>query len=86
MSRPTPKILLEQAQDNMDVWQILQADQTYVITYRGQPIDIRVVSHSLSVNKFKYKRTSYTQLGTCIAQVRRYNKMFNTTDFDYIMV
>lgn len=86
MARPNPTIILEQEQDNSDVWQILQADQTYVITYRGQPVDIRVVSHSLSVNKFKYKRTSYNQLGTVLAQVKRYNSKFNTEDFDYIIV
>jgi hypothetical protein len=86
MARPDPIIILEQAQDNSDVWQILQADQTFVITYKGQPIDIRVVNQGLGVMKFKYKRTSYNQIGTVIAQVRRYNRMFNTTDFDYIMV
>jgi len=86
MSRPGPNILLEQEQDNSDVWQILQADQTYVITYKGQPVDIRVVNHGLGVSKFKYKRTSYNQLGTVVAQVKRYNSKFNTEDFDYIIV
>lgn len=86
MSRPEPKILREQEQDNGTVWQALDCDKTYVITYKGQPIDIRVVNHGLGVTKFKYKRTSYNQIGTAIAQVRRYNKMFNTEDFDYIIV
>ena len=86
MTRPKPMIIQSQEQDNGDEWQILQADQTYVITFKGQPVDIRVVCHSLSVNKFKYKRTSYNQLGTVLAQVKRYNKMFNTEDFDYITV
>jgi hypothetical protein len=86
MARPEPKILLAAEQDNDDVWQILEAEQTYVITYKGQPVDIRVVNYGLGANKFKYKRTSYNQLGTVIAQVRRYNSKFNTTDFDYITV
>ena len=86
MARPDPTIILEQEQDNNDVWQILQADQTYVITYKGQPIDIRVVNHGLGITKFKYKRTSYNQIGTVVAQVRRYNSKFNTEDFDYITV
>ncbi len=86
MARPDPTIILEQEQDNDDVWQILEAEQTYVITYKGQPVDIRVVNYGLGINRFKYKRTSYNQLGTVLAQVRRYNSKFNTTDFDYITV
>jgi hypothetical protein len=86
MARPDPTIILEQEQDNNDVWQILEAEQTYVITYKGQPVDIRVVNHGLGISRFKYKRTSYNQLGTVLAQVRRYNSKFNTTDFDYITV
>ncbi len=86
MARPEPKILIEQEQDNGDVWQILEANATYVITYKGQPMNLRVVMHGLGVSKFKYKRVSYSELGTAIAQVRRYNKNFNTTDFDYIKV
>jgi hypothetical protein len=86
MARPEPTIIAEQEQDNNDVWQILEAEQTYVITYKGQPVDIRVVNHGLGINRFKYKRTSYNQLGTVLAQVRRYNSKFNTTDFDYITV
>lgn len=86
MARPTPKIIAEQEQDSGDVWQILEAERTYVITYRGQPFDLRVVYHGLGVTKFKYKRTSYSQLGTAVAQVRRYNEKFNTEDFNYIAV
>lgn len=86
MARPEPKILIEQEQDNGNIWQAIACLQTYVITYQGRPIDIRVVNHGLGVTKFKYKRTSYNQLGTAIAQVRRYNKMFNTEDFSYIQV
>lgn len=86
MARPEPKIVAEQEQDTGDVWQILQADQTYVITYKGEPVDIRVVNHGLGVSKFKYKRTSYNQLGTVVAQVKRYNEKFNTDEFDYITV
>lgn len=86
MARPEPKIVVEQEQDDGQVWQILEAEKTYVITYKGQPFDLRVVSLGLGVTKFKYKRTSYSNIGTAIAQVRRYNSKFNTNDFDYITV
>jgi hypothetical protein len=86
MSRPEPKILIEQEQDDGNVWQAIACEQTYVITYKGKPIDIRVIVPELGYVKFKYKRTSYNQIGTAIAQVRRYNKKFNCQDFDYIIV
>ena len=86
MARPEPTIVVENEQSNGDIWQILPAEQIYIITYKGRPIDIRVVNHGLGMMKFKYKRTSYTQLGTVIAQVRKYNSKFNTEDFDYITI
>ena len=86
MARKEPQIIIEHELDTGDVWQVLETKATYVITYKGQPVNIRVVLPGLGHTKFKYKRTSYSELGTVIAQVRRYNKNFNTTDFDYITV
>lgn len=86
MARPKPNILIEQEQDDGNIWQILQAEKTYVITYKGQPFDLRVIHHGLGVDKFKYKRTSYNQLGTAEAQVRRFNAKFKCNDFDYTTV
>tara|TARA_R110002126_G_scaffold167364_1_gene315816 strand:+ start:259 stop:519 length:261 start_codon:yes stop_codon:yes gene_type:complete len=86
MARPEPKVIAEQPQLDGTVWQLLQTEKTYVITYQGQPFDLRVFGHSLGGSKFKYKRTSYSQLGTAQAQVRRFNTKFNTLDFGYITV
>mgnify|MGYP006298708373 CR=1 FL=1 len=86
MARPEPEIIHSQEQDSGDVWQILHAQATYVITYKNKPINIRVVCHGLGRMKYKYKRVSYTELGTVENQVRRYNKLFNCQDFDYIVV
>lgn len=86
MSRPQPTVLLEHEDDNLSTWQVLEGEQTYLVTYKGQPVSIRVLKASLGEDKKSYKRMSYTELGTCLAQVRRYNKNFNTTDFSYIKV
>lgn len=86
MARPQPRVLLQQDLDDLSTWQILEGDQTYLITYRGNPVSIRVLAPKLGTELKKYKRMSYTELGTCLAQVRRYNKMFMTDDFDYIRV
>jgi hypothetical protein len=86
MSRPQPRILLEQDDDRLNTWQILEGDQTFLITYQGQPVSIRVLTAGLGTDRKKYKRMSYTELGTCVGQVKRFNEKFNTTDFDYIRV
>jgi len=83
MSRPEPTIKHQIELDNGDLYQLLTAPATYVITYKNEPVSIRVEHTSLSGNKYKYRRSSYTELGTAIAQVKRYNKMFNCTDFGY---
>ena len=86
MSRPEPTVILEQEQLDGYIWQVLEGDETYLITYKGRPVSIRVLKPSLGDDRRSYKRMSYTELGTAMAQVRRYNTNFNTTDFDYIKV
>jgi len=82
--RPGPKVILEQEQDNGQIWQILEGEQMYVILYKNKPVSIKVQRPSLNIDNKSYKRMSYTEEGTAIAQCRRYNKMFNCTDFDYV--
>lgn len=86
MARPQPRVLLEAEQDDHAVWQILEGDETFLITYQGRPVSIRIVTPSLGEDRKKYKRMSYTELGTCVGQIKRLNAKFNTTDFDYIRV
>ena len=86
MSRPQPRIMLEAEDDKLNTWQVLEGDQTFLITYQGQPVSIRVLTASVGEDRKKYKRMSYTELGTCVGQVKRFNEKFNTTDFDYIRV
>lgn len=86
MARPSPTVLLEHEQDDSTTWQVLEGFETFLITYQGRPVSIRVVTAGLGEDRKKYKRMSYTELGTCIGQVRRFNQRFNTQDFDYIRV
>jgi hypothetical protein len=86
MTRPAPTVLLEQEDELGNYWQILEGEETYLVTYKGQPVSVRVLSPNLGFDRKAYKRMSYTELGTCMAQVRRYNQKFNTKDFAYIRV
>jgi hypothetical protein len=83
MARPKPEILDRiQTRDGVD-WYILKAATTYVITYRGEPINLKSVGATVSQH-IKYKKMAYANRGNCLAQVRRLNDIFMTEDFAYI--
>lgn len=84
MSRPEPTIILSQTDPATgENWQVLAAEHSYIITYKGQPINLRTEQTLLGWNQRKYKKTGYSNLGTCLAQVRRLNEIFNCEDFGY---
>jgi len=84
MARPEPEIILENKLDNGQIWQLLDSEEVYVILYKNKPVNIRVLRPSLSIDNKSYKRMSYTEEGTAIAQCRRYNEKFNCADFHYV--
>jgi hypothetical protein len=84
MSRPQPKVILEQIQDDEQIWQLLEGDEMYVILYKNKPVSIKVHRPSFSLDNKSYKRMSYTEEGTAKAQCRRYNAKFNCEDFHYV--
>ena len=86
MARPKPTILLTTELDDGSIWDILQADAQYVITYKDQPCSIRQHVHTINTQGFKYQKLSYTNLGSVVAQVRRLNLRFNCRDFNYKQV
>lgn len=84
MSRPGPEIILENEQDDGSIWQLLDSDEIYIILYKDKPVSVRVLKPGLGDEQKSYKRMSYTELGTAIAQCRRYNEKFNCNDFSYV--
>lgn len=79
MARPEPTIIHSIELGDGAIWDILHADSYYVITYRGQPCGLR--QHKRLREGFKYMKLSYTNLGNAEAQCRKFNHMFNCTDF-----
>lgn len=67
-------------------WDILQAESHYIITYKGRPVGIRVSSIMSMEQGFRYKKLSYTGLGSALAQVKRLNHRFKCQDFDVMEV
>lgn len=84
--RPKPDIIMSQTTDTGTLWEIIEADRAYVLTYQGRPVGIRITEYGISGQQRKYRKTSYNNLGNCLLAVRRLNERFNTTDFGYITI
>lgn len=85
MARPSAKVIEQVSTDNT-VCEILAAPAYYIITYRGQPVNIRTFSQLTLNQPPKYKKTGYVNLGNCQQAVRRFNQLFNTLDFSYLCI
>lgn len=84
MPRPEPKIITAQQNTTGEHWQILATDSMYVITYQGQPVNIRTELHKLGYVERKYQKCAYANEGNCRAQVRKLNEIFDCEDFAYV--
>lgn len=84
MSRPKPTILHSESFGDGTTWDILKSDSYYVITYKGQPFGLRLSSPIHP--EFKYKKLTYTNLGSALSQIRRLNHKFKCEDFDVMEV
>jgi hypothetical protein len=82
MARPTANIIHTTTFDDGITWDILEAEGQYTILYKNMPVSIR--SSSTIRSGFKYFKSTYPNLGSVIAQVRRLNKKFNCEDFTYV--
>ena len=84
MTRPGPNVISSHISKNGQVWEIYQAENVYVVTYCDQPVGLRVVESLGGV--FKYKKMTYTSLGSARRQARMLNEKFNCNDFDVMMI
>jgi len=65
-------------------WEILEAEYTYIVTYKNEPINIKV--SDIMMARTKYKKLSYTNLGNALRQVKFLNHKFKCEDFSLIKV
>lgn len=86
MSRPKPIIKHSIEVGDGSLWEILQADKFYVITYKQEPANIRITRGSLTNNGHIYKKLTYTNLGSAQAQCHRLNYRFKCDDFKVMEV
>jgi hypothetical protein len=86
MARPKPTIRLAQEVGDGTLWEVLAADKFYVITYLGDPINVRITTGSLTNNNHIYKKLTYTNQASAELQAQRLNYRFKVSDFTVMEV
>ena len=79
MSRPKPRILLENNNPNTgQIEQILEADAIWAVFYKDEPFNLKAESAESTI---KYKKTSFSNPGHAHTLAKRLNTDFNCSDF-----
>lgn len=82
MARPQPIILAEAV--STTTTQVLAAERAYILTFQGQPCNIRTLSYQFPVGQIKkYKKTSYAHRASAERACRELNELFSTEEFAY---
>lgn len=86
MARPSQEVIHSIDVGDGTTWEILKAERYYAITYKDEPIGIRIQRPSLSGQGYLYKKMTYTTLGSARAQAVRLNHRFKCADFQVMMI
>jgi hypothetical protein len=85
MSRPQPKILLEQTnKKNYKTEQVLDAEAIWAVFYKAEPFNLKSFSSVTSYPGPKYKKVSFSNPGHAINLAKKLNSMFNCEDFQVV--
>jgi hypothetical protein len=82
MSRPKPKVLLENTdKKNYKTEQILEADAIWAVFYRNRPFNLKSFNSLTSYPGPKYKKVSFSNPGHAHNLAKKLNRIFECTDF-----
>lgn len=85
MSRPKPKVLLENI--NKKTYksdQILEADAIWAVFYKGQPFNLKSQNSLSSYAGSKYKKVSFSNPGHAHNLAKKLNSLFGVLDFGVV--
>ena len=82
MSRPQRKILASADWENA-VWEVVEADNYWIITYQGRPVNVKTTAWSIGYPHKKYKKMAYPTESSARNQAVRFNQIFQTDEFSY---
>jgi hypothetical protein len=85
MSRPKPKVLLEQtSKKNYKTEQVLEADAIWAVFYKNEPFNLKSFSSVTSYPGPKYKKVSFSNPGHAINLAKKLNGAFSCLDFQVV--
>lgn len=85
MSRPKPKILLEQTdKQTYKTQQVLSAEGIWAVFYKDKPINLKSMNILVSYPGPKYQKVSFSNPGHAFNLSRKLNKQFKTNDFSVV--
>ncbi len=85
MSRPRPKIILENINKNtFKSNQILEAEAIWAVFYKGQPFNLKSQDSLGGYSGSKYKKVSFSNPGHALNLAKKLNSLFDSTDFKVV--
>jgi hypothetical protein len=85
MSRPRPKIILENINKNtFKSNQILEAEAIWAVFYKGQPFNLKSQDSLSGYAGSKYKKVSFSNPGHALNLAKKLNSLFDSKDFKVV--
>lgn len=85
MSRPKPKVLLENIdKKTYKSEQILEADAIWAVFYKGEPFNLKSSNSLTSYPGPKYKKVSFSNPGHAHNLAKKLNLTFGCKDFQVV--
>jgi hypothetical protein len=85
MSRPKPKVLLENTnKKNYKTEQILEADAIWAVFYKSRPFNLKSFNSLTSYPGPKYKKVSFSNPGHAYNLSKKLNRLFECEDFQVV--
>lgn len=85
MSRPKPKILLENVnKKTYKAEQILEAEAIWAVFYKNEPFNLKSFNSLTSYPGPKYKKVSFSNPGHALNLAKKLNLTFGTEDFQVV--
>lgn len=87
MSRPKPRVLIEQTDKHTyKTEQVLASQGVWAVFYQGKPINLKTSNLLTQYPGPKYKKVSFSNPGHAINLAKKLNNQFRVTDFSVVLL
>jgi hypothetical protein len=87
MSRPKPKVLIEQTEKTTyKIEQVLASEGVWAVFYEGKPINLKTSNLLVQYPGPKYKKVSFSNPGHAINLAKKLNTQFKTDKFTVVLL